>query len=319
MKKILLAMVVMFAACLTANAQQDARYTQYMFNKLAINPGYAGSGQGISATAIYRTQWVNIEGAPQTMGLSVHAPVGLSKRVGVGGNLEYDQIGVHKKISAFGTYSYSFPLGASTFAIGLQGGIIHLASDWTEIGSTVSDPSVYDPNDPLFQTDETRLLPNFGVGIYYYNPSKFYIGASIPHLLNNNLRTAEGPDIVKLSHLERHYYLMAGAVFGSTFKVKPSVLVKVVPSKAPIQLDANLLFLVKNTIWFGGSFRTDQDFNPESVDFILAVQLPKGLKVGYAYDFTLSDLSNYTTGSHEVVIGYDFVGRVERIKTPRYF
>lgn len=319
MKKVLLTSILILLTGLFVQAQQDARYTQYMFNKLAINPAYAGSTNGISATAIYRTQWVNIDGAPQTMGLSAHSPLGAAKKIGIGGSLEYDKIGVHDKISAFATYSYSFPVRGAKFALGVQGGITHLSSNYTSVGSGVPDPTLFNPNDPLFQQNESRLLPNFGVGIYYYNPSKFYVGASIPHLLSNNLRTSEGPNIVKSSHLERHYYLMAGAVFGHAFKIKPSVLIKMVPNKAPIQFDANLMFLIKNMVWIGSSFRTDEGLNPESVDFIVAFQLPKGMKIGYAYDYTLSPLSNYTTGSHEVVVSYDFVGKVERIKTPRYF
>ena len=292
-------------------AQQEARYTQYMFNKLVLNPAYAGSTEALSLTGVFRKQWVSIDGAPQSASFSAHAPIG--QKIGLGGFIEYDQIGVHKGGTLNLSYAYKFIINESRLAVGVQGGLRYLKSNWTELeGNSFIDPSL-EPT--LFANNESRIMPNFGVGLYFYNPNKFYVGASIPHLINNDL------GVTKIAHQYRHYYFMAGGVIpaGSALKVKPSVLLKVVPKNAPMQLDANLMFLIKNTLWLGSSFRFDQGFSPESIDFIAAVQLNNGLKVGYAYDYTLSKLNEFTSGSHEIMVGYDFKQEGIRIRTPRYF
>ncbi len=330
MKKILL---VALTLCLgigvssSVEAQQDARYTQYMFNKLVLNPGYTGSTEALSLTALYRTQWVNIEGGPTSVSLSAHSPLGTDKKIGLGGHLQLDQIGVHRKVDLFLSYAYKFILGESRLAIGVQGGVGYLTSDYTSVtGNNLVNTAI----DPVFQENESILLPNFGVGLYYYRPNKFYLGASAPHLLKSEIRTFDVPDntgtIIKVPHQERHYNIMGGLVFGKALKIKPSVLLKWVPNQAPIQLDANLMFLLRDALWFGLSYRnaignTDNTLQAESLDFIVAFQLKQGLKIGYAYDYTLSDLQQFAMplGSHEIMLGFDMKGKGVRYHTPRYF
>ena len=174
----------------------------------------------------------------------------------------------------------------------------------------------------------SRLLPNFGLGLYFYNPQKYYVGLFAPQLLNNNLRD-ETQGIDAVAHQYRQYNFMAGAVFGEELKLRPSVLLKAIPSNAPLQLDASLLFLFKETLWLGASYRTalgnknvdnqTQIIDTESIDAIVAFQLKNGLKIGYAYDLTLSQLSKYTSGSHEIMLGYDMRPKGVRYHTPRYF
>jgi len=212
---------------------------------------------------------------------------------------------------------YSFILGDSRLAMGLQGGILSLNSDWTLIRQTPSiDPTI----DPTFgQETVSGILPNFGVGLYYYQPNKFYIGAAAPHLIENKLGAS------KVAHQYRHYNIMGGLVFGGDkVKLKPSALVKLVPKNAPVQLDANMMvFFMEGLLGLGVSYRTALGntsgfIASESIDGILALQLKNGLRIGYAYDFTLSDLQTYTSGSHEIMLGYDIIKEGPRIRTPRY-
>jgi len=320
MKRLLLTFALLAGICWQAAAQQDARYTQYMFNQQMLNPGYTGSTDGFSFTAIGRLQWVGIDGAPKSLGVSGHTPLGKNKKFGVGAYVEHDRIGVHNQTNVFASYAYKFILGESRLSIGLQGGIGYLNSDFTQVqGNDDIDITV----DNAFADNQRNLLPNFGLGLYLYRPNKYYLGVSAPHLLNNDLRSDAG--VTTLARQYRHYYAMGGVVIGNgDFKVRPSFLVKTVPTQAPIQLDANLMFLIKEIVWFGASYRTafgnaDPFAQSESIDGIIAFQLPMGLKIGYAYDYTLSKLNNFTSGSHEVMLGFDLKGKGERYITPRYF
>lgn len=321
MKKIVLAFALFALAGISAQAQQLPRYSQYMFNQLTFNPAYTGSADGLSITALGRVQWVNIKGAPNTVSLSAHSPLGIDRKAGIGGFLEYDEIGVHRRSNLFLSYAYKFILGESRFSIGLNGGVSMLQSNYTQAtGNELINLGI----DPAFAQDENRLMPNFGIGLYWYRPNRFYVGLSAPQLLENRLSESGGTDLEKIAHQYRHYMATAGLIFGnSDFRIRPSVLVKTVPTHAPVQADASLMFLIKDTFWFGGSYRTafggEQSFESESLDFIAAFQLKNGIKIGYAYDLTLSQLSNYTSGSHEVMIGYDFKQKGARFITPRYF
>ena len=314
MRRLLLVFVLLVAVSIGANAQQDARYTQYMFNKLVFNPGYAGTGEGLSLSGLARIQWVNIDGAPTSFSLSGHTPLGQGKKVGVGAFLEHDRIGVHQETSLFLNYAYKLMLGErNILSLGVNGGLSYLTSDFQSLADT---EIIQLSADPSFQTNVSKILPNFGVGAYFYQPNKYYLGLSAPFLLTNNLES-----VSRIAHQYRHYYLTGGMVvpMGSSLKLKPSFLVKAVPGNAPIQFDANLMFLIKEALWLGLSYRIDDQINSESLDFIASFQMKNGLRIGYAYDLTLSELSNYTSGSHEIMLGYDVRGKSKRIITPRYF
>ncbi|MFK7904350.1 MAG: type IX secretion system membrane protein PorP/SprF [Chitinophagales bacterium] len=322
MKKILLLIICCLAlTCTSSYAQQDARFSQYMFNNLGFNPAYAGTGDGLALAAIYRKQWVNIDGAPQTANLSAHTKLVEDGKVGLGLNLQFDEIGLTNAYSGFGSYSYCIKTGRGSddamFNIGVSAGATLMQKDLSKAqGNGLIDPTI----DPIFNSGEdmSKILPNFGFGLYYFLPNKYYVGISAPRLLTNNFREKD-PEIAKVAHEFRHYYVTAGMVFGDEIKLRPSILLKMVPGNAPLQLDINLMALFKDTIWLGASFRADQGTNPESLDFIAALQLENGMKIGYAYDLTLSDLSDYTSGSHEIMLAYDVKRQSGRIKSPRFF
>ncbi len=320
MKKIVLAFALFAFWGLGAKAQQMARYSEYMFNQLVFNPGYTGSTEGLSITGIGRKQWVNIKGAPSSVALSAHSPLGEEKKIGVGGFFEYDEIGVHKKTDFFVTYSYKFLMGENRLSIGVDAGLSMLQSNFSQL---TGNELIELGSDLIYAQDMRRMMPNFGLGLYFYRPNRYYIGASAPQLLESKLRDGI-ESIDKIAHIYRHYYFTAGGILGNkNFRVRPSVLVKAVPVGAPTQTDLSLMFLIQDAFWLGGSYRMafggGQSFESESLDFIAAFQLKNGLRIGYAYDLTLTELSNYTSGSHEIMIGYDLRSKGVRYHTPRYF
>lgn len=299
-------MVFVAALCfsaITANAQQDAHYTQFMFNTLGYNPAYAGTREAVSALLLYRNQWVSkVDGAPQDFVFNIHAP--LRDKYGIGLSAEYDQIGVHDITTINAMYAYRFYVGPKAkLSVSLQGGVQHRRSNFTEV-ETSEGP------DPTFAQNSSKVLPNFGLGLYFYTRI-YYISFSIPHLLNNKVS-----EVSKLALQDRHYYLGGGLILpvAEGLKIKPAILLKSIPSKAPLIADLNINLLIKEALWIGGSYRTNDSF-----DLLAAVQVNKNLRIGYAYDFTLSRLSDFSAGSHEVMLGIDFGFGNDRIITPRYF
>lgn len=297
-------------------AQQDARYTMYMYNGLVFNPGYAGSAERTCMNAFYRKQWVNIEGAPQTISASMNTALGKKSRVGIGGYAEYDKLGVHDRITAALSYAYRLPLGKGHLGMGVEGNILYMRSNWNEV--QLSPDGIN--NDPTFAGTTTAWLPNFGLGLFYHTQT-FYLGVSAPRILEVKLNANQNIDTLTLARERTNYYGTVGVVvpLSDNWKIKPSALVKMVPTRAPIQTDLNLSVLYKNTFELGTSFRADSQFNPESVNAIALFHFKNGLRVGYAYDFTLSRLQNYNSGSHEITLGYEFSGPKMRYLTPRYF
>jgi len=274
----------------------------YMFNGLVLNPAYAGSRDGLSITTIGRYQWVDIEGAPRTAAFGIHGPVREKAGLGVWG--EYDEIGVHTNARLNVAYSYTFLLSPrAKLAAGIQAGVRYSQSNFTRVNPGISDP--------VFSTDPDRILPNFGVGLYFYTPS-LYLGFSVPHLLDNDL---ESP--TSLAAESRHYYLNGGLILplGPNVKLRPSFLIRSIPAVAPISADVTLSFLFAERLWLGATYRIE-----DSVDGIIELQVSQNLRLGYSYDYTLSDLADFNTGSHEILIGLDFGGTDKRkVVTPRYF
>ncbi len=311
---ILLSLSFVFAA--TMFAQQDAQYTQFMFNKLAYNPGYAGSYETTCITCLYRTQWVGIEGAPTSVTLGAHAPL-MNKRVGIGMNLAYDDIGFTRRINASLAYSYRIKMGQGALAIGVQGTLETLRVDWDE-----ADPTqLFDNSIPVGSPN--KFAPNFGAGLYY-DSDRFYVGLSVPHILDTDIDFASSAATAGIiSREERHYYLMGGVVvdLGQKVRMKPAVLLKYVQD-APFDADVNLSFLFYDRVWLGATYRlggsTQKGFG-ESIDAVLQLYLTQQLKLGVAYDFTLSELSDYSDGTFEVSLDYCFKYKKAKLINPRFF
>jgi type IX secretion system PorP/SprF family membrane protein len=289
-------------------AQQAQVQSHYMFNGLLLNPAYAGSKDYVSSALMYRKQWVGMDGAPSTQTLSIHGPL-KKKKIGLGMYLMKDKIGVTSQTDLFGCFSYHLPMPNGKFSFGMQAGMNYFKSDIVNL-------RYWDPQDQVFiYNSYSNVLPNIGVGAYYYEPL-FYAGFSIPGLIsyNSNERFAVESDTVVYQY-SRKYFLTAGYVIETEkdFKLKPSFMVKKEKS-GPVQFDINLNLLINDIFWVGASYRSK-----DAIVALLEYQVNRKFRVGYSYDYTINKLRTYQSGSHEFMIGYDFGYDVLKMKTPRYF
>ncbi len=316
MKKLFLS-ILLAGSLLAAKAQQDPQYTMYMFNQLALNPAYAGSRGCLSSTVHYRTQWVGVEGAPKTLSFGVHSPL-KKDHIALGLQVVNDQIGVTKTTNIAGSYAYRIAVGKrAKLAIGLQAILTNYANQLTKVTTSIL-------NDAPFQLNESLVLPNFGAGAYF-NTENSYIGLTIPHLINNNLEKKSNNVINEIQAKQfRHLFLMAGTVvpLNDFIKLKPSGILKFA-ANSPVEVDANASLLFYDALWIGATWRSDvsavRKKLTESMDFVVIYELNKKMRVGVAYDQTLSDIRSVQKGSYEFLVGYDFMKEPLKMLTPRYF
>lgn len=289
-------------------AQQEAMYTQYMFNTLAINPAYAGSRNVTSATALYRSQWVGIKGAPKTATFTMDAPID-DKKIGLGLQVYNDRLGITNTSGGIISYAYRIRMSKGTLALGLQGGVSQYRADFAnvDLGSDASP-------DLAFSNNVNKALLDFGVGVYY-STDKFYLGLSSPQLLNNKLTnlTVEGNN--GYTGQDMHLFLATGYVFpvGEDLHLKPSVLVKYVKG-APIEADINGTVWIKDVLGLGAMYRTKAD-----VSALVEFQVSPQIRIGYSYDHSTTKLVSYNSGSHEIMLRYEFGFTKGKIISPRFF
>lgn len=284
-------------------AQQDPMYSQYMFNTLAFNPAYAGSADVFTATALSRHQWVGFAGAPSTQTLSLHSPLPGNK-LALGGNLIHDVAGPAKQSSAFLDAAYRIRTGTDTrLAFGLSGGINFFQADLASLSTVETEP--HNAN------VKGKVLPNFGFGLYW-SSARYYVGLSAPKLLENVI----GDDGAVVTSQEfRHYFLIAGYVLdlSQDMKFKPSIMLRAVEG-APLSLDVNASFLLRDRVWFGAMYRYGNGFGLQG-----QYQINEQLRVGYAFDLTTTAMGAYNAGTHEIMVGYDLKFTKGRTISPRYF
>ncbi|OQY42127.1 MAG: hypothetical protein B6242_16515 [Anaerolineaceae bacterium 4572_78] len=291
-------------------AQQDAMYTHYSFNTLSINPAYAGTRDALTVTGLHRSMWVGFPGAPVTQTITAHAPV-FSKDIGLGLSVVNDKIGPTHQSSFSVDYAFRIKLGKrGKLSFGLKSGLSLLSNDLSRLSTT-------DQNDPAFQNDyNSDLLPIFGFGLYYYTP-KYYVGISVPHLINNDFFTNTTYGGVEGD--ERHYFLIAGTIFSLTgngsIKLKPTTFIKV-SEGAPVELDVTALFYIHDVFWVGPMFRTG-----DAMGALAGLYITEQLSMGYSFDWSYANTtSKYNAGSHEIMIRYDFIFLSKgKVKSPRYF
>lgn len=321
-----------------ASAQQDPMFTKYMFNSLVFNPAYAGSQGYMSARLLHRGQWIQgIDGAPTTQSLTLHSP--LNEKIGLGLSIINDAIGPTNTMTANAAYAYHIPFKKGKLSVAIQGGGMYWRANWNKLKA--KDPNDHFEEDPT----PTLFLPNFGAGLYYYT-DKYYLGFSVPHLINYDMNKmgADRDQSIKSAKLYRHYYFTAGAAFpiNPAIVFKPSILVKNIgffgefnPSDnldrpgAPTEIDIDASFFLYETLWVGASFRSAigafyNEDDPrrssfDSADLWMSYYLKNGLRIGAAYDFPLNKLQPSTVGSFEVMLGFDFAFKLDKIVTPRYF
>ena len=314
-KKIHWAYPVLFFLIAQINwCQQDPQYTQYMYNTQIINPAYAGSREVLSFGVLGRTQWVNLDGSPQTGTFTMNFPTGLYRNMGLGLSIVHDQIGPATESNAVVDYSYSInmaPYTISKLSFGLKAGVDLLDVDYSRL-------NLSDPNDPLFQNNvDQRLNLQVGAGIYF-RTEKFYAGVSVPNFLNSkhfDEGSLENSDVEDIAVERLHYFYIMGYVFNlsSNLKFKPATLVKFV-SGAPLQWDASANFLIYDKLTLGASYRWNA-----SISGLVGFQISKSFFAGVAYDYQSTAIEDYSNGSYEVFLRFDVFNRLDRVLTPRFF
>ncbi|GAB3491204.1 type IX secretion system membrane protein PorP/SprF [Spirosoma knui] len=300
-------------------AQQDKMFSQYMFNMMALNPAYAGSRDVLSMSALYRNQWTGLPGSPQTATFTMDMPLN-QERVGIGLQLYGDKFGEMQEAGAFASYAFRIKVGTkSTLALGLQGGA---ASFQWNLANVKTNPDGSPQSDPAFASNISKVLPNFGTGIYLSN-DRSYLGISVPRLIKNKISEYASGDYRSVQR--RHAYLTAGFVVGISpvVKMKPSMLVKYAEG-APLGFDANINFWFADRIAIGASIRRNQfstwnNYSTDALVGMLEVQLTDQFRFGYAYDRTMNQLKDIAPSSHEIMLRYEFGFGKNRILTPRYF
>ncbi|MCB0383383.1 MAG: type IX secretion system membrane protein PorP/SprF [Psychroserpens sp.] len=301
--KVLVIVFAVFAVDISF-AQQDPQYTQYMYNTMSVNPGYAGQREVLSITGLYRTQWVGIDGAPKTQTLGIHAPL-RNEKIGLGLSIVNDALGPVNEYYIDANFSYTIQVSdnETKLSFGVKGGIHHLTSDW-------SQGVIQQVGDPTFENNLDLFSPAIGAGLYLHN-RKWYVGLSVPNFLTTEHYNDEQVSVAK----ERmNYYLIAGYVFdlSENTKFKPAALVKAV-SGAPIIADVSANFLFNDKFTLGAAWRWDDSFSG-----LAGFQVSDGLYIGYAYDATTTNLNNYNSGSHEIMLRFE-MQKLGRILSPRFF
>jgi len=290
--------------------QQDAQYTQYVYNTVSINPAYAGSRDVLSVTGLHRSQWVGIDGAPRTSTLSINSPLGINRRVGLGGSVIHDEIGPTQETYINADFSYTIPTSATgKLSFGLKATAQILNIDFNKLNS-------FELED--FSNVDNDISPNFGVGLYYHN-EKSYIGLSVPNVLetehfdrdNFNL----GQTTSALASERRNIYLIAGHIFKISDKVlfKPAFLTKAVIG-APLQVDLSANFLINDKFTLGAAYRWDAAFSA-----IAGFQISDSLLIGLAYDRETTELQQFNDGSFEILLRFELFQKLSQVITPRFF
>ncbi len=292
----------------TGHSQQDPQYTQYMYNMNIVNPAYAGSRGTLSIGVLGRLQWVGIDGAPETATLSIHAPVG--KSLAVGFSAIADKYGPASEQNIYADVSYTISTSEEgRLAFGLKGGVSLFDVGLLSAVLPQSLPGV----DPLFADNINDVYPNFGAGAYYYN-EKFYVGLSVPNILETRHYEKEG-GIVSRAAEETHFFLTTGYVFdlSENLKFKPSTMVKAVTG-SPVSVDISANFLMNERLELGLNYRLD-----DSLGALVNFGVTPSLRIGYAYDYTTTNLGNFNSGTHEAFLLWDIDFSKKNLKSPRFF
>ena len=290
--------------CYSGFAQQDAQYTQYMYNTININPAYAGSRGVMSVFGLHRTQWVGLDGAPTTNTFSFNTPISNSN-LGVGFSLVNDRIGPTSDNTISADISYTIPMNEVyklSFGVKASGNIFNLDTDKL-------DPA--QANDPNLQNFNNEFSPNFGAGVYLHS-DKLYLGLSVPNFLQDS---KYNDNEVAVFQERMNFYFIGGYVFdvSPSIKFKPAVLTKMVTG-SPLQVDASANFLFFDKFMLGGAYRWDA-----AVSALAGFQVTDGLFIGYSYDMETTNLRRYNSGSHEVFLRFELFNKVSKMVSPRFF
>lgn len=339
MKKLIFSLLLAAGFAQVANAQQDATYDMYMFNGLYINPAYAGSQDVLNLVGIFRNQWTGLDGAPRTVNVSADAPL-RRDQYALGLTLMNDRLGLTNMFSMTGAFAYRIKIkGDNIISLGIQGGFTNYQQRNNE--ASLVDPSTLTSStyDPAFSVKQNLWLPDVGAGIYAYG-KRYYVGFSVPHMIPFSLDSKWSlATSTAVAHQYNQYLVTAGYVFGkdaSIVKFRPTFLMKYqqglrydVPD---FYFNAGLLFI--DRIWLIAGVKTggeangvlannidasnQKKFGVEGVVGMIQAKITPQLAIGYAYNYSLSHLATYETGTHEVMVSYQFWYNKKRFVTPRY-
>lgn len=317
-----IAIIGLMFFCKPSYAQQDAQFSQYMFNGIYINPAYAGYKEQLNLHAFYRDQWTGVSGGPKTMSLAIDA-IANDGNVGLALQLSSDRLGAQNNQAAYANYAYRIRTnddGSSRLAFGLGIGILQLGIDGSKL-----NPNDPEPDQPT--GIQNTIIPDARVGAYYAN-NRFYAGISADNLISQYI------DIQRYAFIPKpkpHYYVTAGGLvpLNEDILLKPSFLLKD-DRAGPTSLDLNAFVLLGDKFWIGGSYRTrvklyDKSYLQKDLSSENAVVAAfeffanTNLRIGYAYDFSVGPLQGYSGGAHEISIGYSFRLKKMRMLSPRYF
>ncbi len=318
MKKILAYFIFSLFLSPALIGQQQQLYTQFMYNKLAINPAYAGYQKGVALTGIYRNQWIGLLGAPKTQAFSFQAPL-KSQKVGLGFNIVRHEIGISESLTLDGIYAYKISLGKGTLQLGVQGSARNLKVDYTN-SSVITIQNINIDNGVQGGVD-TKSFFNVGAGLYYHT-DQFYFGLSAPRMIAADIDFDDND--LFIDRETQHFFGMAGFVLNVNKDIAfvPQLLVKY-ERNAPLDIDLNASLRFFDKFTFGSTFRMGGSLPSvgESIDVLFSAKVTNSMMLGFAYDFTLSELRNYSNGSLEIVARYLFNTSTEQGKfvNPRYF
>lgn len=288
----------------SAYGQEEKHFTQFSFNKLVFNPGYAGHSDAMAFTAMYRNQWTTIEGAPVTFNFNVHTPITEGKG-GIGLSIVSDQVGLFQKLHVDGSYNYKIPVfGNSTLSLGLSAGLHMNAIQW-------QNADAFDFGDNSIPTGEgSAVRPNFGVG-FFLSSDQYFVGLSAPRLLKSPIYLEEEGGLLG----KRPYYFMSGVVLpvSRNVKLKPAALVSFIPS-APFEMDFSLSALFMEKFWIGGAYRLGDSFGA-----MVQYDATDQMQIGASFDFTVSDLQKFTGQTMEFMMRYNMAFKNSDVRNIRYF
>ncbi|MDP3313422.1 type IX secretion system membrane protein PorP/SprF [Lutibacter sp.] len=307
MKRLIIIIAILVVGVENSNAQQLPQFTQYMYNTISVNPAYAGSRDALSIVGLNRNQWAGFDGGPQTQTLSIHSPL-RNEKIGLGLSLINDKAGFENFTYVYGDFSYTIQANDEVdVSFGLKAGLSYYKlSDELYNATEVNQ-------DPYFNDRLDRWNSNFGAGILVHS-DRWFLGLSVPKIINHDRNND-----TQYAALETvHYYALGGYVFdlSKTVKLKPSFMFKYTKG-APISTDLTASLLFNEKFWLGGSYRLNGE--QRDIGALVDFQVTDQFRVGYTYEIPTGEIRPYTSGSHEILLMYEFKFMKKKQKSPRYF
>lgn len=287
-------------------AQQETQHSMYFFNPVLINPAYAGSQEALQVTATLRDQWTGFKGAPKTQCLTLHTPL-KRENIGVGFTVMNDELGATKNTGLYGDFSYSIRLNKKNnrLAFGIKAGVDLYRTNFAPLRVNDNTDAVYTNG-----INYSKTLFNTGAGIYYYG-KRHYLGIASPRLIPNKINLTADQSALQ----ENHFYGFGGIVIklNGALNLRPSFMVKYVKN-APLSMEGNLSLLIYDKVWIGAMYRYGSAAGAN-----VMFNVNQNFRIGYAYDYALTALQNYSAGSHEIMVSFDLRSKSNGLKSPRYF